>query len=268
MVEPILLRNLAWAVTSMLELVLLAWVVRRKMYHSYPFFFLYILTAILQSVLAFSVYQQWGFLNPRTWNVVWASQGVMVALRGLAVLEIVRRILVAYSGVWTLVSRILLAGGILAFTACLLFPHRTWQEGVMDADRGVELAIAVVIVMMFLLARYYGLEARGSDRLLALGFCLYSCFYVINFTFFEKWLAVYVSFWNFLDILAFLATLLIWIWTAKSYQVFDVKVGTANESPLGISVQGYSRISRKLNERLAMLNKRLNHLLGSQRQGH
>src|ERR1700680_4197753 len=121
MVEPILLRNLAWAGSIVLELILLTWIVRRTMYRTHPLFSVYILSTIAQNMLAVGVYVRWGFFSHRAWHLIWASQGTIVLFRAMAVWEIARRLLSAYSGVWTLASRILLAVGIAICAACILF---------------------------------------------------------------------------------------------------------------------------------------------------
>src|SRR5277367_1955834 len=108
MAEPLLLRNVAWAVTTALEFVLLISVVRHKMYRSHPLFSIYVLSIIAQSALAFGVYRQWGFFSYAAWDIAWGSQGIVLLIRVLAVWEVTRRLLSAYSGVWGLVSKILL----------------------------------------------------------------------------------------------------------------------------------------------------------------
>jgi len=50
-----------------------------------------------------------------------------------------------------------------------------WQAAILNSDRGVELAIAGVIVMVFLFAQHYEIEVAPADRYLAIGFLLFSC---------------------------------------------------------------------------------------------
>jgi len=183
-----------------------------------------------------------------------------VLIRTLAVWEVTRRLLSAYSGVWGLASKILLAVGIAVSFACILLSRRSFYDGAMDADRGVELSLAVVIVCVFLFLRYYGLEARAPDRQLALGFCLYSSFFVINFSIFERYLQTYGNFWKFLDILAFLATLFIWTKAARSYTIATEAAIPPVMTEPEITRDSYARVSQQLNRRLTSLNERLNRL--------
>jgi hypothetical protein len=97
---------------------------------------------------------------------------------------------------------------------------------------------------------------------LALGFCLYSSFFVINFSLFERYLRTYVNFWNFLDILTFLATLFIWTKAARSYSIASEATTQPVMSEPGITKDAYADVSRQLNRRLTSLYERLNRLSG------
>jgi hypothetical protein len=55
----------------------------------------------------------------------------------------------------------------------------------MNLDRGLELAMATVIVLLFVFARYYEVGVEPAVRTMAIGFLLYSCFRVLNDTILE-----------------------------------------------------------------------------------
>jgi hypothetical protein len=137
----------------------------------------------------------------------------------------------------------------------------------MDADRSVKLSIATVIVSVFLFLRYYGLAAKAPDRQLALGFCLYSSFLVIDLSLFERSQRASINFWSFLDILPFLATLFIWTKTARGYSISSEVVTQPAMTPCGTTKDAYS-VSRASNQKLTSLNERLKRLsgLGDRRQ--
>jgi len=133
-----------------------------------------------------------------------------------------------------------------------------WFKLALNVDRGVELAIAAVIVTLLLFARYYGLPADNLDRSLCIGFCLYSCFFVINDSLFEKWVNAYLSLWKFLDILTFLASLLLWLGAARAYS----ETAPARD-PVVVPKELHGKLSSELNVRLRLLNEHLNQLLSS-----
>jgi len=258
MYEALNLSNAAWALTTITELVLFVYLVRRKLFRSHPVFSAYILVAILQSVLLVATYRVWGSRSYETWLIAWLSQFVVVTARFTAVVEVARRILSPFSGIWALGRRVLLlvAAFVLAYAAVLTRVY--WFKLALNVDRGVELAIAAVIVTLLLFARYYGLPADNLDRSLCIGFCLYSCFFVINDSLFEKWVNAYLSLWKFLDILTFLASLLLWLGAARAYS----ETAPARD-PVVVPKELYGKLSSELNVRLRLLNDHLNQLLNS-----
>jgi hypothetical protein len=261
MSEMLNLRNLAWALTAITELILFVYLVRRKLFRSHPFFSAYILIALLQNALVVAAYAIWGSQSFRAWLMFWLSQVVVEAARFLAIVEVARRVLSPYTGIWALGWRVLLTavGGVLIYAALLSRDY--WYSLPLNVDRGVGLAGAAVIVTLLLFARYYGLPMNNLDRALCIGFCLYSCFTVINDSLLEKWVTGYLSFWSFLGPLTFLASLLLWTGAARAY------TETAQARDPGVVPQElYGKLSSELNVRLHLLNEHLNQLLNSGNQ--
>jgi hypothetical protein len=83
---------------------------------------------------------------------------------------------------------------------------------------------------------------------------------VINFSLFERFIRADVNFWNFLDILTFLAILFIWTKTIRGYSIASETQPVITES--GISRVAYNSASPELNRKLASLNERLSRLSG------
>jgi len=258
MVEPLSLRNLAWAFTTILEIVLFICLVGRKQARKHPLFSGYILLVIIQNTTGMLVYQSWGFTSRVAWGYAWGSQAIVICARACAVVELAQAILGAYKGIWGLAWRLMLAVGAAVLGYSLLFSGGQWRVLVMNANRGVELSIAAVIVTLLLFARYYHLPISSLERSLAIGYCLYSCFYVINFSLFERLLELYANFWNFLDILAFLASVSLWIFAVLRYTP-----ETQKETLPTVSKEQYGKLSTELNLRLYLLNEQLTHLLQS-----
>lgn len=263
MSETLNLRNLEWALTTLTELVLIVYLVRRKLFRSHPVFSAYILGAILQSVLMVATYAIWGTQSSRAWLVFWLSQLVMEIARFAAMVEVARRVLSPFSGIWALGRRVLLlaAGSVLVYTA--LLSREYWYKLPLNVDRGVGLVGAAMIVTLLLFARYYGLPMDHLDRSLCIGFCLYSSFCVINDSLYDKWLLDYLNLWSFLGVLTYLASLLLWLGAARAYS----ETAPARD-PVIVPKELYGKLSTELNVRLRLLNEHLNQLLnsGDQRQ--
>lgn len=256
MVEPLHLRDLAWAVTTCCEIILLFYLWNRRRYSTHPVLFLYVVAVVAQSALAMLVYEEWGYSTRAYWVVAWGTQMLVICARGWAVFELAHRSLGAYRGIWALAWRVLFSVGAVVLAYGLLFAHGQWTTVVMNAGRGMELSIAAIIVTLLLFTRYYRVPIAPLDRSLAIGFCLYSCFYVANFSLFEPHLSSRAYFWNFLDISAFLASLLLWIVAVRRYPG-----DSRAEQRITIPSEVYGQLSENLNLRLHLLNEHLAELL-------
>lgn len=259
--EALNLRNLEWAFTTITELFLVVCLVRHKLLRSHPVFSTYILIAILQSFLMAATYSIWGFQSHKAWLIFWFGQLIVEIARFAALAEVARQVLSPFSGVWALGRRLLLAvtTGVLVYAA--LLSKLSWQYWPFNLDRGVGLAGGAVIVALLLFARYYGLPMDNLNRSLCIGFCLYSCFSVINDSLLEKWLYDYANFWNFLGVLTFLASLLIWIGAVRTYPEAVLAL-----HPVVVPKELYGTLSSELNVRLQLLNEQLDQLLHSRDQ--
>jgi hypothetical protein len=240
-----------WGLSIVLKWGLLGIFFVRKHYRIFPFFFAYVLLTAVQSPVLFASYRTWGFQSKISGSIAWGTQGMVIAARGLAVAEICRRIMGVYRGIWSLASRLLLAiaGLVLVYSWAVARPH--WQAAVLNCDRGLELAIAAVLMMVFLFARHYEIEVEQTVRFLALGLFLYSCFSVVNNTVLEKLLWDYAPLWNLIRTLAFVASLLLWSWTLREQQAETAP------GPAMLPAGAYSSLAPELNLRLRTLNEHL-----------
>jgi hypothetical protein len=258
MVEPWTIRNVAWAATTVLELLLLFFLLRRRLYLLNPVFSVYIFTTILQSIIGAWASHHWGGQSMQYFNFAWGAQGVVISVRWFAVIEIARGVLAAYSGVWKLASSILFIMCIVILVYSVLVPRTAWYLSVLSADRAVEFCIASFVVGLLVFARYYRLSMTILERQLCIGFCLFSCSWVISNTIYQGAQHPSGMWWEFFEILAFLATLLLWIDAVR--KPFELRQPAT--VPVLSAVQ-YANVSQQLDVRLQLLNDRLNHLLRS-----
>jgi hypothetical protein len=256
MVEPLQLQTAAWALTTALELSLVAQLLRRKLGRIYPFFFAYLLSVILQSAASVVLYRHADIDKVAFWKIAWGMQGMVVTIRALTLVELNRKVLSPYKGIWALARRLLLGVAVVVIVYDLLLSEGHWQWLVMNGVRGLELAMAAVIVTMLLFARYYRVPVSPLQRALAVGLCLYSTFYVINYSLLEKVLQKYAVLWNFLGMFAFIASLLVWIGAARRYTAVEEVA-----APQTIPAELYGMISSEVNARLILLNRQLIQLL-------
>jgi hypothetical protein len=240
-----------WAITVLLEALLAALLLYRKNYRTFPFFFAYLVTAITQSAILFCCYQIWGFRSRASEVASWSTQGVVLAARALAVLEICRRILARYRGIWALAWRLLLASAILVLLYSVVATGFEWNLFELNVDRGLELAVTVEILVLFMFAHYYEVEMEPAVRSLAIGFFLYSCFLVLNDTILERWKHNYGMLWNLLATLAYAASMLLWGWALRK------ELRQRASEPVLLSQEAYGVYTPEINFRLKHLNDHL-----------
>lgn len=254
MAEFVTFDRLLWGISIFLNAGLLAFLVYRKNYRGFPFLTGYAVLNLVQGFALIEVYRIWGFRSAAALRLAWGSQGLVTLARAVAVAEICHRILAKYSGIWQLARRLLIATGAAILLYALAVAGSNLAFGILNMDRGLELAIATVIVLLFLFVRYYELDVEASVRTMAIGFFLYSCFRVLDDTIFENWLHQYAQLWNRLGSLAFLASLLLWNWALRRTQL---KITHAPEMlPDGF----YHVLAPEINYRLKTLNEQLGQL--------
>jgi hypothetical protein len=250
-----LFKNLVWVLTACLQLALLFFVLRRRLYREYPAFLVYVVAATLENVVVFFTYRYWAFTSLRAWTIAWSTQAAVIGVRWFAVVEIARKIFDNYGGIRALVNRILFVLGICILAYAAVSSAKDWTQLLLYADRGVELCIAVFVVGLFVFARYYRLSISKLEGQLAIGFCIYSCSSFVNDSIFERWPHIFGGLWNYVPALSYFACLLLWIQAVRRPAESPQPAVTTQISP-----ERYAEFSQQLNSRLSTLNNRLNHL--------
>jgi hypothetical protein len=240
-----------WAVNTATSVILLVLLADRKNYRAYPSFTFYIFVNLVLGTSLYIIYSRWGFSSRTSWLLGWGTQVVVACARALAVVEVCRHFLSRYPGVWALARRILLACAGLALLYSSLAARHQWVLVLPSADRALELSIAAVIVVLFLFARHYDVQIEPTDRSLAIGLCLYSCFRALNDTVLERYLYGYATFWSLLGMLAFFASLSLWSWGLRKSRAEEA----TKESLLPLGV--YQSLAPQINLRLQSLNDQL-----------
>jgi hypothetical protein len=246
-------QQVCWDLSILLRVLLLYLVLLRRSVRSIPFFTSYLAINIAKALLVRLAYRVWGFSSEVSFGIAWGSEAIVICARALAVAETCRLLLSPYRGVWSLAWRLLLSCASLALLYSFLVSQHRWDLAILGANRGLELTIAVVVVVLLVFLRQYQVVAEPPLRALAVGFCLYSCFAVLNYTILERWLGAYEYIWNFFGVLSYLACTLVWTWALR--KSFPRPV--LNPALLPGSV--YRQLSPEINLRLRLLNDHLTH---------
>lgn len=242
-----------WGVTLFLKAGLVLLVVYRKNNRVLPFFFSYLVLNFLQSVLLYETYRIWGLDSPVSLRVAWGTQGLVTLARALAVAEICHAILARHPGIWQLAWRLLAGTAIFVTVYSWAVSRGRWELVILSLDRALEMAMVSAIAILFVFARHYQVTVTPVIRLLSIGFFQYSCFRVINDTILERWLHHYASLWNLLDVLAFLGSLLLWMWALRQ------TLPATARAPELLPENDYRVLSPAINARLKALNEQLIH---------
>lgn len=253
MADISILSQILWGASLALRFALLALLIARRSYGQYLAFTFYIAASLIQGILLVVIYRYWGFSSSFATYAAWSIQAVVLCARALAIVELCHHLLGRFRGVWALAWRILLACGASILLYSLVLSRHQWTLAVMNADRASELAIAGVIVGVLFFTRYYDVELHPPNRLLAITFCVYSCFLVLNNTVFDQQPDQFFAWWNLLGVVAFLITLFLWTWA------FWRPLPEPLSAIPFLSEDVYRKISPEINLRLRLLNDQLSY---------
>jgi hypothetical protein len=240
-----------WAVTTLLSVGLLGYILLRGQQGKFSFFVLYLSINLGGFFLGAMLYRLYGFEAQITYVALWSLQGLVVLARALAATEFCHHVLGRYLGVWALAIRILLAAGLAVFGLALYFGKDGFKYAVVTLEIGVEAFIAVLVIGTFVFARYYQVAIEPGLKLFGLGFGFYSCLKILNDLILARYLARYATTWNAVGISAFALALLAWIWAVKRVPVEE------SEAPQLAPAQLYRALVPQVNRRLDELNEQL-----------
>jgi len=254
-----------WALQICVQISLCYLIIRRSAYKHLHFFIIYLVSDLARSGMIFESYRLWGFASWTSYIIVWSTQAVVVVARGLAVAELCKNCLRAYEGIWALGWRILAGVGavlvLYAALAPLAVSKKTFWVGVaamvLAADRGLELALVAILLSLLIFVRYYGVALNRTHKALAVGFCFFSCVFVLNDTILSVFLKQYAAVWNGIQMSAYFVVLVAWL------RAFYKLVPVPSPVPVLIPQALYQELAPRFNYRLRLLNDRLVGMLKS-----
>src|SRR5713101_4359189 len=177
--------NVLWGVTALLELLVCAYALRRRLYRRLPLFTSYTILLFVREISLWLTYRYAGYTSQVAFYYYWGTQGMLVAARGLVIVELSWRVLREYRGIWALSWRLLLS----IFTLLLLiaawdaYGNTYWiAPFILTAERGLELAGLLILLTLLLLGTYYGVRLESVERMIIGGLTFYSAVLVVNNT--------------------------------------------------------------------------------------
>ncbi len=252
---------LLWATSDLLSGLLCLLVIRRGLFSRLPLFSTYVTVIFVRELIGWGVHFGTHYHVSRlAFYYFWISQGIILVARGLAIAEVAWHSLHEYRGIWLAGRRLLMLTAIVLvlIAAWVARGNARWiAPFILTAERGLEIASAVVLLVLLFLCRYYRVGLDPVPRSVALGLCFYSAVQVLNNTFLQHWLKRYFELGSYLRAAAFLVTQVVWLWALYK------PLTAARPAPVLLSQQVYDQVSPEVNYRLRALNQRLLEMLGS-----
>jgi len=242
-----------WIVSTVLQMALCGLILRRHLSRHLPIFAAYAWLNLLTLALVWWAYLRHGYRSPAFFYIAWAAFGAALFARGLVVGELCRRVLRPYTGVWALAWRILTGVALLLVVYAGLAAYSSrdpLQVFLFTAERGLELAAAVIIILLLGISTYFDIRVDRLNRLLVLGLGTWSLLQVVNNVALLLW-RDYLHWGSTVKIIAFQVSLIIWI-------VALLKPIPEKEParPL-LPQQVYDELAPQTNLKLRLLNDRL-----------
>jgi len=238
------------------EIVVCILAVVRGLWRRLPWFTAYVLLVGLVEAARWSVLLYKGQGSPAHAWTYWMTQPVLLLARAAAIADICRAVLGFYTGVWQLARYLL--GIALAVMLTAAAVRTAGAPGIASyilfVERELEFAVVVILLMLLVLSRYYGVVLHPPLRGLALGFALYSSVVIVSSSiligpFTLSWAAVSEA-----RTTSFFASLAIWIYALRVPLPVPVR-------PQLSTVESYERNSRMVTDRMRELNARLMDLM-------
>jgi hypothetical protein len=220
-----------WLSAFILELIACVLVFRRRWDTRLPFFSAYLMVVAAREAFLFCVYRAAGYTSKPALYSAWIAQIVLLVGRGLSIGELAWITSRPYPG-FRVVTK-----WVLALTAFLLLLRAAiasianasrLPQFVLTLEADLEIAAAVVLVLLFVLAGRYEANLPASEKLIAAGLLTYSLVQVVNNSILNRWLQSYFHGWNIVRAASFHVALILWL------------IALANPSPTLADRQGAS----------------------------
>jgi hypothetical protein len=271
---------LFWSTLSF-EITLCGFVFTRKVQRILPLFAIYTYVVLAGTIGGWLLYEYFGFYSPTAYYAYWGTILLNAAARSLAIVELCRYGLRAYRGIWALVWRVLAGLSVLllanAATDAWGQPNKVAIYGA-TLDRDLALASIVILAVLFLIRKYYGLAFEPLQKAIAAGICFICAVDVIGNTILRNvftgylfswflasqkalWPALSLQFervrdtWSTIHLFSFMVSMGIWCYALRK------PLPAPSESPVLLPAEVYRELSPAINMRLTTFNDRLVELL-------
>jgi hypothetical protein len=264
---------LYWS-TAGLEIILCIFVYVRKLQRYLPIFTAYATLLATDTLGIQIVYHHFGFRSPESRSAYWMITGVNVVACGFAIAELCRHELRAYRGIWKLAWRGLALLAVIFLGNAVVDawgqPNRIAIYG-LTIERDFGVASTVILLVMLLIRKYYGLGLESLQKTIAIGMFVFCVVDTVSNTMLRDLFTSYIfvwsehesqigrarDLWNVIHTSAFVISVSIWCFALRK------PLPAPERDPVLLPLEVYGELSSALNLRLRAFNDRLLELLRS-----
>ena len=247
-----------WVAGTLLQLVLCSVLLRRRTHRAIPLFSVYVLLTTTRTLSLWWIYHDPTLEPGKVFNFYWVTQLLNLTACGLAAAEVCWLTLRLHRGVWALTWRLLAGVGVVltVFAGAAAWQNTRWIDAVvLRAERGLELAVAGLLLALFAVSRYYGIRLQPTLRYIAIGLGFHAAIQVINNSLMFGYFQGFFPWWNVLRVLSFDIAVVIWCWGMRH------PVTVAEPEPVLLEPRVYNELAPQVTYRLRELNSRLLEML-------
>jgi hypothetical protein len=231
--------------------------IQRGAHRRLPLLGAYAAALLVMDALRHAARLKFGIDSFAYFDIYWAAQAVLMALRAGLVVEICLYILGPYRGIWKLCRDILFALAVILVVVALLVSRRDINQLLffaMTLEQGLEFAIAGSLLSALLFCRFYGIAVDKFTGQIAAGLCIYSLVQVANNIYFTHGL---VGEWSMQEIRFSAFAVMQTVWISAIWKPIPAK----QSAPALLGAAQYDAVSFQVIGRLRELNARLEELL-------
>lgn len=244
-----------WAMSFLIEAVILVLALRRKTFRQLPFFATYLALLLISEAVRWLVFGFTGIGSRVSFDAYWTTQVLLVLCRAAVVYEICRVLLSPYTGIWKLCRPLLITLGlVLAGSAVATARRRVHpiSATTLMAERGLELTVVGILIFGLIFCRYYGVRVDRHLAWIALGLGFYSAIQVANNTFLGDWFTRNGNLiWQNLRVVSFNVATIFWL--VALWKPLPAR----QPAPVLLAPGEYDRLAPQMTLRLRELNTRL-----------
>lgn len=243
-----------WAATALIEVLILALALHRKLLRRLPFFTVYLFILVANEAITWTAYRLTGINSLFSFHIYWTMQALQISARALVVYEICRVLLSSYMGVWKLCRPFLIMlGAMLVGGAALATRENAHHVAatILTAERGLELTVVGILIFGLIFCRYYGVRIDRYVAWIAAGLGFYSAVQVANNTFLQNSPLGHFAIWEGLRQASFNVATISW------YVALRKPLPVERPAPVLLGPNEYRNLGPRVTVRLRELNSRL-----------